>query len=56
MEDQIKIIKTTSENKDFISLVGDLDKSLWETYPELKSNYWGNNIIDNRNKTYVCFS
>lgn len=54
MEDQIKIIKTTSENKDFISLVGDLDKSLWETYPELKSNYWGNNIIElNRNVVIV---
>tara|TARA_R110000868_G_scaffold354387_1_gene615666 strand:- start:12057 stop:12515 length:459 start_codon:yes stop_codon:yes gene_type:complete len=54
MEDQIKIIKTTSEHKDFISLVGDLDKSLWESYPELKSNYWGNNIIElNRNVVIV---
>ncbi|EIA10315.1 GNAT family N-acetyltransferase [Flavobacterium frigoris] len=46
MGDQIKIVKTTSENKDFIALVGALDKSLWEAYPELKSNYWGNNIIE----------
>lgn len=46
MEDQIKIVKTTSENKDFIALVGALDKSLWDAYPELKSNYWGNNIIE----------
>jgi GNAT superfamily N-acetyltransferase len=45
-EDQIKIVKTTSENTDFISLVGDLDKSLWESYPELQSNYWGNNVIE----------
>ncbi len=46
MEDQIKIIRTTSENQDFVSLVSALDKSLWEAYPELKSNYWGNNIIE----------
>lgn len=46
MENQIKIIKTTSENTDFIALVKNLDKSLWETYPELQSNYWGNNIIE----------
>lgn len=46
MEDQIKIIKTTSENKDFIVLVAALDKSLWESYPELKVDYWGNNIIE----------
>ena len=46
MEEQIKVVKTTNENKDFIALVSELDKSLWETYPELKSNYWGNNIIE----------
>lgn len=46
MEQQIKISRTTSEDKDFIALVRALDKSLWETYPELQSNYWGNNIIE----------
>ena len=46
MEQQIKITRTTSEDKDFIALVRELDKSLWETYPELQSNYWGNNIIE----------
>lgn len=46
MEQQIKISRTTSEDKDFIALVRELDKSLWETYPELQSNYWGNNIIE----------
>lgn len=46
MEQQIKIVRTTSVDKDFISLVKALDKSLWETYPELQSNYWGNNIIE----------
>ncbi|WP_223256062.1 GNAT family N-acetyltransferase [Flavobacterium laiguense] len=42
----MKVVKTTSENPDFIALITALDKSLWESYPELKSNYWGNNIIE----------
>jgi len=46
MEDQFKIIKTTSENKDFIALVAKLDQGLWESYPELKVDYWGNNIME----------
>jgi GNAT superfamily N-acetyltransferase len=46
MEDTIKITKTNSENLDFLVLISDLDKTLWERYPELKSNYWGNNIIE----------
>jgi GNAT superfamily N-acetyltransferase len=46
MEDQIRIVKTTSENKDFIALVAALDQSLWESYPELKVDYWGNNIME----------
>jgi GNAT superfamily N-acetyltransferase len=46
MKEQVKIIKTTSENPDFIKLIQALDKSLWETYPELKSDYWGNNTIE----------
>ena len=37
MYDNVIIAKTTSENKDFISLVNDLDSSLWKKYPELKS-------------------
>ena len=46
MTDTLKIAKTTSENSDFITLVAALDKSLWERYPELKTNYWGNNILE----------
>jgi len=46
MKDALKIAKTTSENSDFITLVAALDKSLWERYPELKTNYWGNNILE----------
>jgi GNAT superfamily N-acetyltransferase len=46
MDSLLKIVKTTSENPDFSALITALDKSLWERYPELKSNYWGNNIIE----------
>lgn len=46
MENNIKISRTSSENIDFISLVAALDQSLWERYPELKSDYWGNNILE----------
>ncbi|WP_235831774.1 GNAT family N-acetyltransferase [Flavobacterium rhamnosiphilum] len=42
----MKISKTTSENPDFVNLIAALDKSLWERYPELKTNYWGNNILE----------
>jgi GNAT superfamily N-acetyltransferase len=46
MDSKMKVVKTTSENNDFIALITALDKSLWESYPELKSDYWGNNIIE----------
>ena len=46
MNEKIKTIKTTSENQDFINLVADLDKSLWERYPEENQDYWQNNILE----------
>jgi GNAT superfamily N-acetyltransferase len=46
MNNKIEIIKTTSENLDFVTLIAALDASLWERYPELKTNYWGNNVIE----------
>jgi GNAT superfamily N-acetyltransferase len=46
MKDNFRIVKTTSENGDFVNLIAALDKSLWERYPELKSDYWGNNILE----------
>jgi hypothetical protein len=45
MEDNIKVIKTTSENDDFIKLVSALDQSLWGRYPSWL-DYWGNNILE----------
>jgi GNAT superfamily N-acetyltransferase len=46
MNDTVRISKTTSENPDFVNLIAALDKSLWERYPKLKTNYWGNNILE----------
>jgi GNAT superfamily N-acetyltransferase len=46
MKDNIRIVKATSENLDFVNLIRALDESLWERYPELKSDYWGNNILE----------
>jgi GNAT superfamily N-acetyltransferase len=46
MDSTVKVVKTTSENPDFLSLIKIFDKYLWERYPELKTNYWGNNIIE----------
>ncbi len=42
----MECVKTTSENQDFIKLITEFDNYLWKKYPELKSNYWGNNIIE----------
>jgi len=56
MNNKIEIIKTNSENPDFIDLIAALDKNLWERYPELKANYWGNNVIElNPNVVIVYF-
>jgi GNAT superfamily N-acetyltransferase len=46
MNSKIKVVKTTSENPDFISLIKIFDTFLWERYPELKKEYWGNNLIE----------
>ena len=46
MSDTIRISKTTSENPDFENLIKALDENLWKHYPELKSDYWGNNILE----------
>ncbi|MGQ7945347.1 GNAT family N-acetyltransferase [Flavobacterium sp. WC2509] len=52
MDAKIKVSKTTSENTDFIFLIKTFDAYLWERYPELKKEYWGNNLIEFN--TNVC--
>lgn len=56
MKDKIRIVTTTSENPDFVNLITALDESLWERYPELKSDYWGNNIIELNPNVIVLYS
>ncbi len=46
MNEKTKVVKTTSENPDFVFLTGTFDAYLWNRYPELKKDYWGNNLIE----------
>jgi GNAT superfamily N-acetyltransferase len=46
MNSKIEVVKTTSENPDFVTLIKIFDTFLWERYPELKKDYWGNNLIE----------
>ena len=40
------VLRTTSDNPDFRSLVAELDQSLWDRYKETGPEYWSNNIIE----------
>jgi GNAT superfamily N-acetyltransferase len=55
MDSIMKVVKTTSENPDFLSLIKTFDSYLWERYPELKTNYWGNNIIELNKNVVVIY-
>lgn len=46
MTEKIRVVRTTSENPDFIFLYTIFDSFLWDRYPELKAQYWGNNVIE----------
>jgi len=50
-----KVVKTTSENPDFISLIRTFDIFLWERYPELKNDYWGNNLIEFNSNVFIIY-
>ena len=55
MKPTIKVVKTTSENPDFISLIKTFDTFLWERYPELKKDYWGNNLIEFNANVFLAY-
>lgn len=55
MNAKIKVVKTTSENSDFIFLIQTFDAYLWERYPELKKEYWGNNIIEFNSNVFIIY-
>lgn len=46
MNARIEVVRITSENPDFVALIKIFDTFLWERYPELKKDYWGNNLIE----------
>lgn len=55
MNPTTKVVKTTSENPDFISLIKTFDAYLWERYPELKNDYWGNNLIEFNSNVFIIY-
>ena len=50
-----KVVKTTSDNPDFIGLIKIFDTFLWERYPELKNDYWENNLIEFNPNVFVIY-
>ncbi|MEP7092837.1 MAG: GNAT family N-acetyltransferase [Flavobacterium sp.] len=55
MNANIKVEKTTSENPDFIFLIKTFDAYLWDRYPELKKDYWGNNLIEFNANVFIVY-
>lgn len=55
MNSTTKVVKTTSENPDFLFLIETFDTFLWERYPELKKEYWGNNIIEFNSNVFIIY-
>jgi GNAT superfamily N-acetyltransferase len=55
MDPKIKVVKTTSQNADFIFLIETFDAYLWDRYPELKKDYWGNNVIEFNTNVFIVY-
>ncbi|MNL23822.1 acetyltransferase [compost metagenome] len=55
MNSTTKVVKTTSDNPDFIDLIKTFDAFLWERYPELKNDYWGNNLIEFNSNVFIIY-
>ncbi|REG98175.1 GNAT family N-acetyltransferase [Flavobacterium aquicola] len=55
MDAKINVIKTTSKNPDFVSLIQTFDVYLWDRYPELKKDYWGNNVIEFNTNVFIVY-
>ena len=55
MKPTIRVVKTTSENPDFLFLIETFDTFLWERYPELKKEYWGNNLIEFNSNVLIVY-
>lgn len=55
MKADFLVVKTTNLDSDFLRLVTALDQDLWNKYPELKANYWGNNKIEFNSNAIVIY-
>lgn len=55
MNPSIEVVKTTSENPDFTALIKTFDTFLWDRYPELKKDYWGNNLIEFNANVFLVY-
>jgi GNAT superfamily N-acetyltransferase len=55
MNAKVEVVKTTSEKSDFIFLIKTFDAYLWNRYPELKKDYWGNNLIEFNANVFICY-
>lgn len=55
MNPSIEVVKTTSENPDFAALIKTFDTFLWDRYPELKKDYWGNNLIEFNANVFLVY-
>lgn len=55
MDTKIKVVQTTSKNPDFIFLIETFDAYLWDRYPELKKDYWGNNLIEFNANVFIVY-
>ena len=52
----LHLLRTTSLDKDFQSLVSLLDKELWATYPDVQADYAPHNKIERNNTVVVAYS
>jgi putative acetyltransferase len=50
-----QIIRTQSSNPDFQALVKELDKDLFERYPEIQSQYVGLNKVESINTIVIAY-
>ncbi|MBF4470202.1 GNAT family N-acetyltransferase [Flavobacterium sp. HJJ] len=55
MNPKVNVIKTTSENPDFVLLIQTFDAYLWDRYPRLKKDYWGNNLIEFNTNVFIVY-
>lgn len=51
----MRIVRTDGASAEFRALVGELDKELWERYPDTMHSYVGGNIVDDEVRVVVSY-